>query len=210
MKTVIVDGKVYKLFDNLYLVAEDSSVLRKLEPYVCKTRPDGYCTAGSKRLVHRMVAMCWIPNPNGFTHIHHKDGDKTNNHVSNLEWLTPKAHISGKHPRPTGIYNMSEAGKQSLRKYRTGRKHSPETIAKITEASHNHKGAPRGWKKGMTHTPETLIKLSENAGKTRPCCIDGIQYKSLKQAGDALNIRSLTIRKRCLSKNFSNYSFPFG
>lgn len=36
--------------------------------------------------VHRMVAICFIPNPNNYPEVNHKDNDRTNNVVSNLEW----------------------------------------------------------------------------------------------------------------------------
>lgn len=40
--------------------------------------------------VHRMVTITFLDNPNNYEQINHKDGNKLNNHVDNLEWCSNK------------------------------------------------------------------------------------------------------------------------
>ena len=44
----------------------------------------------SNKLVHRLVAEHFIPNPNNYKEVNHIDGNKLNNHFENLEWVSAK------------------------------------------------------------------------------------------------------------------------
>ena len=69
----------------------------------------GYCRVqlykngiSEMKSIHRMVAEAFIPNPNNYPVINHKDEDVSNNHVDNLEWCTVSYnyHYSyKKHPK---------------------------------------------------------------------------------------------------------------
>ncbi len=66
-----------------------------------------------EKYVHRLVGMMFIDNPKGLPTINHKDGDKANNHVSNLEWSTHSDNI--KHSYSLLGRAPATAPKRSLR-----------------------------------------------------------------------------------------------
>lgn len=43
--------------------------------------------------IHRVIASTWIPNPDKKTQVNHKNFDRLDNKVDNLEWATPKENI---------------------------------------------------------------------------------------------------------------------
>jgi hypothetical protein len=74
------------------------------------------CKNGERKpwLIHRLVGMVFIPNPNEYPQINHKDENPKNNVVSNLEWCTREYNIQyyrDRHPerppfRPSRNYRV--------------------------------------------------------------------------------------------------------
>lgn len=59
--------------------------------------------------VNRLVAQTFIPNPDNLPQANHKDCDRTNNNVENLEWCTPKYNCQ--YREKYGVSRTEAAGK---------------------------------------------------------------------------------------------------
>ena len=47
----------------------------------------------TNKYIHRLVAEAFLPNPNNLEEVNHKDEDKSNNVVDNLEWITHRDNM---------------------------------------------------------------------------------------------------------------------
>lgn len=89
-------------FEGLYLVSNLGNIFSKSKKRLLKFKNNkGYYNVSLSKngkphhkIVHRLVAEAFIPNPEGFREINHKDEDKTNNHVDNLEWCDSKYNLN--------------------------------------------------------------------------------------------------------------------
>jgi hypothetical protein len=90
---------VLSLFDGKYEVTSSGKVFSnvgKRKELKGKVSKSGYrmmvLTVNGKKIypnLHRLVAESFIPNPKNYPEVNHKDGNKLNNNVNNLEWCTP-------------------------------------------------------------------------------------------------------------------------
>lgn len=83
---VTVHGKVWSDKTNKYLKSAVNSEGYRL----VNLHKDG---KGKVQRVHVLVAKAFIPNPETHTEVNHKDGDKANNAVYNLEWCTRRHNV---------------------------------------------------------------------------------------------------------------------
>jgi hypothetical protein len=93
--TVTEDGLVYSLKSSKYISMLPNKNVQYLQVSLWKNN------RGKNFYVHRLVAEAFIPNPNNLPMVNHKDGNKLNNHVSNLEWVVSSENAQ--HAVDTGL-----------------------------------------------------------------------------------------------------------
>ena len=103
--------------------------------------------------LHVLVAQAFIPNPDNKLQINHIDGDKTNNHVENLEWTTRKENIQHSWKIGLRISRKGTANKNS--------KLTSEQVHYIRShyVHHSRKFGSRALSKMFNVDPETILNV---------------------------------------------------
>lgn len=104
-------------------ITSDGRVLRRGKEKKLSVGNHGYyvCSIDNKTyLVHRLVAERYLINPDSKRTVNHKDGDRLNNNVENLEWTTDQEN---------NLHSFKELGRKSGRLGKF--KYSDEEVAEL-------------------------------------------------------------------------------
>jgi len=128
-----------KIYERRYLVTTDGTVYTMgikggSNIHRQKLRPNGhgYLRASINRhdeYVHRIVAKCFIPNPNGYDEVNHRDGIKSHNSADNLEWCTRSEN--NRHAFQTGLRSYDELRKMARMPRFSKRRLTPNQVCKV-------------------------------------------------------------------------------
>lgn len=117
--------------DTDYLISENGEIYsEKSKKFLSGDTNSGYkrvllCLRNGERIkkpVHTLVAEAYIPNINNLPIIHHKDGDKLNNNVNNLEWIDCSTNVKKEnrksHPKKENTFSSEELEKEVWKVFR--------------------------------------------------------------------------------------------
>lgn len=132
-------------YENLYNISSNGEIfsVKKglLKPFKSK---NGYYVVTltknkkqKKYLLHRLVAISFIPNPEYRLEVNHIDGDKRNNSISNLEWNTSKenhVHATNNQLKAHGSnHGMSKINESDVLNIRNEYSNNNVTLKEIGE-----------------------------------------------------------------------------
>ena len=86
-------NEIWKEHSSLKVLISNKGRIQKDIKSYGVNMPQGYLTTTidkKHKMMHRLVAETFLPNPENKPYVNHKDLDKKNNSVENLEWVTPK------------------------------------------------------------------------------------------------------------------------
>lgn len=128
------------------------------------TKPNGYKTVqlwvgnkGRSEYVHRLVAFAFVPNPNNYPQVNHKNEVKSDNRAENLEWCTQK-------------YNNNYGTKN-------------DRAVKANRENGFYERRSELWKTNENPAIKNPKKYGDNS-YARPVICDGKEFSSIKECAE--------------------------
>lgn len=125
----------------------------------------GLCKSGKAKqfLVHRIVATAFIPNPENLPVVNHRDYNRQNDCVDNLEWCTIAYNTKYSSHKWKGK-PLSEETKQKMSEAKKGKPKSEEHKRKISESC---KGKPKSKHKQKLSKKVVCLEIKQVFNSTK-------------------------------------------
>jgi len=147
--------------------------------YVVLQNPEGKYMPSKSFYVHRLVMLEFGSNPDNLPEVNHIDGDKGNNCIDNLEWVSHMDNIK--------------------KSYDTGQRKV------VTGSDHWLYGKKSSLK---TRRKQSVAKIGENHPKFRGYyVVFGEKYASARLAGEAVGVSGKTVIRKCNNPDVEDYYF---
>lgn len=147
-------------------------------------------------LAHRIVCKLFLPDWDPNLTVNHKDGNKFNNCVENLEMMTIQENVHHFHTSPVFAQTRKRLAENASKIFK-GRKRSAETVEKWKGSYSKYLKAHGGPRKGAIISDEVKQKISFSQGKHVRCIEKDLYFTSYQRAAQYFDVDITTMIYWC-------------